>query len=237
MRKRTHTLFFGYTNTKMSRELTGVDNITLKYFTNPQYKIIGAGHDTGMDNTEESEAADDFFARSSPYKDRIKTLVGNLLDETPTAETTDKLESIFRAFINECVSMYRTIDKMPQQRDISTIDTDDIAIHELDKDLVKQIGTSGKKVMEEFVRYNSVSKLSEPPRIADNDKISLYSRDTERNGTTNPKENKIHKESVGKKVVKRKKKKDNGTTDGTTDKKKGAKKKKKSVGDKKKGTQ
>jgi hypothetical protein len=171
----------------MTKELTKVDTITLKYFMNTQYAV-----DTG-----ESDDSTDTSSVPKEYKERIVRLFTDMINETPTAETTDKLETIFRAFVTESVSMYRVIDAMPQRRAIDTIDTQDIAIHELDKDLVKKIGTSGKRVMEEFVQYERVSKLPEPPRV---DKISSYGRDTERNGEVG--ETHVDKK---KKVIKKKK--------------------------------
>ena len=182
----------------MTKGLTDVDAITLKYFTNSQYTV---------DETEDTIEPDS-ITRTVPslYKERITTLFNNLIRETPTAETTDKLESIFRAFVAESVSMYRTIDAMPQQRSLDTIDTQDIAIHELDKDLVKQIGTSGKRAMEEFVQYNSVSKLPDPPRIDGGDKISPY-------GSDGCDGKKIRTKSGGKKIIKRKKKVGKDPTD------------------------
>lgn len=177
----------------MTTGLTNVDNITLKYFMSSQYAV-----DTG----EPDETADTASVPKQ-YKERIVRLFTDMVNETPTAETTDKLETIFRAFVAESASMYRMIDAMPQQRALDTIDTQDIVIHELDKDLVKQIGTSGKRVMEEFVQYNSVSKLPDPPRIVNEDKISSYDRDTE-NGKSVPKS--------GGKIIKKKKKTGNGAT-------------------------
>jgi len=189
----------------MTKGLTDVDAITLKYFTNSQYTV---------DETEDTIEPDS-ITRTVPslYKERITTLFNNLIRETPTAETTDKLESIFRAFVAESVSMYRTIDAMPQQRSLDTIDTQDIAIHELDKDLVKQIGTSGKRAMEEFVQYNSVSKLPDPPRIDGGDKISPY-------GSDGCDGKKIRTKSGGKKIIKRKKKVGKDPTDAAYQKEK-----------------
>ena len=185
----------------MTKGLTDVDAITLKYFTNSQYVV---------DETEDTIEPDS-IPRTVPslYKERIVQLFNNLVHETPTAETTDKLESIFRAFVTESVSMYRTIDAMPQQRSLDTIDTQDIAIHELDKDLVKQIGTSGKRTMEEFAQYNSISKLPEPPRITAGDKISPYGSD----GSDGCDGKKIRTKSGGKKIIKRKKKAGKDPTD------------------------
>ena len=171
----------------MTTGLTDVDNITLKYFMSSQYAV-----DTG-----ESDETADTASVPKQYKERIVRLFTDMVNETPTAETTDKLETIFRAFVAESASMYRMIDAMPQQRALDTIDTQDIVIHELDKDLVKQIGTSGKRVMEEFVQYNSISKLPDPPRIVNEDKISSYDRDKE-NGKSVPKS--------GGKIIKKKKK-------------------------------
>jgi hypothetical protein len=195
----------------MPEGLTDVDTITLKYFMNSQYTVDGVGG-----TADETNVSID----PKQYKERIIRLFSDLVNETPTAETTDKLESIFQAFVAESLSMYRMIDAMPQQRDLSTIDTQDIAMHEVDKDLVKQIGTSGKKVMEEFVRYNSVSKLTEPPRITGADKISPNGRDTERNG-------KHGSDGNGKKkpIVKKKKKTGKNEASSSTDKKRGRKKK------------
>jgi hypothetical protein len=172
----------------MTTGLTDVDNITLKYFMSSQYAV----------ETEDSIDSDTINTTvPKQYKERIVRLFTDMVNETPTAETTDKLETIFRAFVTESASMYRTIDAMPQQRALDTIDTQDIAIHELDKDLVKQIGTSGKRVMEDFVQYDNISKLSDPPRIVNEDKISSYDRDKE-NGKAVPKS--------GGKIIKKKKK-------------------------------
>lgn len=200
----------------MTQGLTDVDTVTLKYFINPQYMVDGM-RGTGDETTPCATSS----AVPEPYKERIVQLFNTMIHETPTAETTDRLEAIFHAFICECVCMYRTIDRIPQQRDLSTIDTQDIAIHELDKDLVKQIGTSGKHVMEEFVRYNNVSKLSEPPRIDEGDKISPYGRDIARNGYDGEK---VHAKSDGKKIIKRKKKTGKNAVAPSADKKKKKKK-------------
>ena len=190
----------------MTQGLTDVDTITLKYFMNSQYTVDGDGNGDGAVNGDTTCATARDTTPSmvpEPCKERITTLFNNMINETPTAETTDRLESIFRAFVDECVSMYRIIDAMPQQRSLDTIDTQDIAIHEMDKDLVKQIGTSGKRAMEEFVQYNCVSKLTDPPRIDEGDKISSYGRTTERDGLD---EKKVPAKSGGKKIIKRKKK-------------------------------
>lgn len=181
----------------MTHKLTDLDTVTLRYFMNSQYSIDGKQDlpDSTTDHVTTSPILE-------PYKERIIQLFNNMVHETPTAEITDKLESIFGAFICECISMYKTIDAMPQQRSLETIDTQDIAIHELDKNLVKQIGTSGKQAMEDFVRYNSVSKLPEPPRTAKKDIISSYNSATN-NGNETDKKTPITK---SKKIIKRKKK-------------------------------
>jgi len=72
--------------------------------------------------------------------------------------------------------------------------------------LVKQIGTSGKRAMEEFVQYNSVFKLPDPPRIDGGDKISPY-------GSDGCDGKKIRTKSGGKKIIKRKKKVGKDPTD------------------------